>query len=218
MPESRSLRRLDEQMAELDPDSLRYKVLASAKQFKSSWIELGQMLFTVWKDRHWRGWGYLEFESYCLKEIGIREATARKLLHSYHFLEQEEPGFLEQQRETDEPQTPCPSYDAVYVLRSAKSAANTKKLPETEYTKLRTKVLERAEEASEVRKELRMMQERLAPEDPEEAREKRRATSLRRLVTNLKTAESVAEAERLIPPPLLKELKALVTKLETLLP
>ncbi len=215
MPESRSLHRIEAQMAELDPESLRYKVLESAKRFKSSWIELGQMLYTVWKDRHWRGWGYLEFESYCQKEIGIREATARKLLHSYHFLEQEEPAFLQQQSRQDEPTSSCPSYDAVYLLRGAKTRAQ---LPEKEYAKLRTRVLEKAEEASGVRRELRLLQERLQPEEPEEARVKRRAASLRRIVTTLKTAESVAEADRLIPPPLLKELKALVAKLETLLP
>jgi hypothetical protein len=201
-------------MADLDPGSLRYKILESAKRFKSSWIELGQMLFTVWKDRHWRAWGYLEFESNCLKEIGIREATARKLLHSYHFLEQEEPSFLQQQREapSGEPTTPCPSYDAVYVLRSAKTRAN---LPEPEYAKLRNRVLERAEEAPVVRRELRLLQERLAPpEEPEVARAKRRTVSLRRIVTTLRTAESVAEADHLIPPPLLKEFKALIAKLE----
>ena len=214
MRDSRAVRRLEEQMATLDPESLRYKVLQSAKRFKSSWIELGQMLYTVWKDRHWRAWGYLEFESYCQKEIGIREATARKLLHSYHFLEQEEPAFLERQRQSEEPTIPCPSVDSVYVLRSAKTRAH---LPEPEYAKLRNRVLEKAEEAPAVRRELRLLQERLAPPEPEAARARQRTVSLRRIVTTLRTAEGVAEAHHLIPPPLLKEFKALIAKLEAYL-
>ncbi|MBF0216569.1 MAG: hypothetical protein HQL30_06195 [Candidatus Omnitrophica bacterium] len=62
------IRDIESKMDELDPESLRYKVLDGAREFKSSWIKLGQALYTVWKDKHFRGWGYAEFEVYTKKK------------------------------------------------------------------------------------------------------------------------------------------------------
>ena len=84
-------------MEGLEPGSFRYKVLDAAKGFKSSWIDLGQYLFSVYRDKSYREWGYLTFDAYCAKEIGIRQPTAMKLLKSYSFLEREEPSFLKRE-------------------------------------------------------------------------------------------------------------------------
>ena len=80
-------------MEDMDKNSLRYQTLQSARRFKSSWIELGQYLQTVWREKHYKNWGYMSFESYCAKEIAIKNSTALKLLRSYYFLEREEPVF-----------------------------------------------------------------------------------------------------------------------------
>src|SRR5487761_2441298 len=87
---TKSIHNLEERMGHLEPESLRYQVLDAAKSFKSSWIQLGQFLFTVYKDKLYRDWAYQTFEAYCAKEIGIRQNTAIKLLKSYSFLEKEE--------------------------------------------------------------------------------------------------------------------------------
>ena len=81
-------------MLNLEPGSFRYKVLDAARGFKSSWMELGQYLFTVYRDKLFKEWWYLTFEAYTAKEIGIKQPTAMKLLRSYSFLEKEEPVFL----------------------------------------------------------------------------------------------------------------------------
>ena len=44
-----------------------------------------------WLDKHFRTWNYLSFDTYCFKELGIRQTTASKLLKSYSFIEKEEP-------------------------------------------------------------------------------------------------------------------------------
>ena len=46
---SKSIDRIAERMDGLEPDTLRYNCLDAARRFKSSWIELGQYLFAVYK-------------------------------------------------------------------------------------------------------------------------------------------------------------------------
>ena len=83
---TKSIDRLEEKMKGLDSESLRYHILESAKNFKSSWVNLGQGLYSVWKDKLYKEWGYSTFESFSAKELGIRKQTALKLLRSYYFL------------------------------------------------------------------------------------------------------------------------------------
>ena len=75
-------------------DELRVKTVEIAKKHKSSWIELGQHLFSIYKNKLFKEWGYQAFETYCRKELGIKETTASKLLKSYSFLEKEEPRIV----------------------------------------------------------------------------------------------------------------------------
>ena len=82
---TKSIEKIERKMEEVSRDSLRYQVLKSAKAFKTSWIELGQMLYTVWKDKSYKEWGYSGFDAYTSKEIGIRGQTSFKLLKSYSF-------------------------------------------------------------------------------------------------------------------------------------
>ena len=43
-PKSKGEMVIERMMEELDPASPRYQVLATAKRFKSSWVELGEKL------------------------------------------------------------------------------------------------------------------------------------------------------------------------------
>src|SRR4030042_972155 len=116
---TRSLQEIEQRMQGVDQSSLRYKVLESVKNFKTSWIELGQALYSVWKDKLYKEWGYSTFEAYTAKEIGIKKTTAMKLLRSYYFLEKEEPAYLEKDYAEAGKVASIPSYDAVNVLRLA---------------------------------------------------------------------------------------------------
>ncbi|MFH1381247.1 MAG: hypothetical protein ABIH57_03655, partial [Candidatus Omnitrophota bacterium] len=79
---TKAIERIETKMENMDGDSVRYLVLNSAKAFKKSWITLGQALYTVWKDKLYKNWGYNTFEAYTTKETGIRKQTALKLLRS----------------------------------------------------------------------------------------------------------------------------------------
>ncbi len=154
LQKTKAIHKLEERLETLDPASLRYRVLECAKHFKSSWIQLGQHLFTVHRDKLFRDWGYLTFEAYCAKEIGIRQATALKLLRSYSFLEKEEPSFLKRETIEDLRPSRIPGYEAVNALRLAKTSG---KISEGQYEDLRETVLDEAKEDAEVKKKIRYL-------------------------------------------------------------
>lgn len=207
-----SLTRLDEKMQGLDHDSLRYHVLDDAKQFKTSWISLGRSLYTVWKDKAYKGWGYSTFETYTAKEIGIRKETALKLLRSYYFLEKEEPSLVRQDNASEPPRVAAmPSYEAVNVLRLAK---NKKEVDADSYQELRSSVLEEGKDAKEVKKELTTLIRDRREVSPEDAYKDRREAFVRRLIGTLKTLKEEASSNKLLPMPLINETAALINKLQ----
>lgn len=143
---------IQSRMEGLNPSSYRYRALDAAKHFKSSWIELGQLLFSIHRDKLFRDWGYLTFDAYCAKEVGIRRATAVKLLKSYGFLEREEPSFLKPESLEERKPDQIPSLESVNVLRLA---SENEDYPEDDYETLREAVLEKAQPEEELRKKVR---------------------------------------------------------------
>lgn len=211
MPESKTIKRLEEQMASVAPGTVRYEALEAAKRFKSSWIELGRVLWTVHREKKYREWSYLTFEGYCAKEIGIRAATAKKLLHSYYFLEREEPTLL--RNLSEEPPAQHPSVEAVNVLRLLK---NRKEVPEEGYQRVRSYVLEKGKDPAEVRREARSLIEEHRP-DGEEREQARRQAALRRMVGTMRMLRRELEVQQLAPKKLLVEIETLARKLEAIL-
>jgi len=209
--ESKAIQRLEEKMADLQPGSLRHQTLEAAKRFKASWIDLGRMLWTVYREKKFREWGYLTFEAYCAKEVGIRAATAKKLLHSYYFLEKEEPSTLK--RLTEAAPSSLPSADSVNILRLLK---NRQGVPPVDYQKVRSYVLEKGREAPEVRKEVQaLLQDKSA--DPEAVQEARTKSAVRRMIGTLRALRHQLAGAELIPKKLLDEVEGLAKKLEGLL-
>lgn len=206
---TRAIEQIEKHMDGLDQGSLRYEVLACAKQFKTYWIELGRCLCTIWKDKLYKEWGYISFEAYCAKEIGIKHTTASKLLKSYYFLEREEPEFLKPEYVEAHRPNDLPSLEAVNLLRLAKA---NKKLDESDYRTLRAKALERPHDVSEVRQALRSFVENAG--DPEELHRRRRLTSLKRLITLLRQVTKEAEFADMLPKSVLNEAARLVEKIE----
>ena len=70
---------------------LRDQILTHSKDFKTSWVKLGQSLFTVYNDKIYKLWGYEKFEYYVEKEIGISKQVAMKLLKTYYFSSMKNP-------------------------------------------------------------------------------------------------------------------------------
>ena len=203
---------MDQQYDDIDAHSLRHRVLECARDFKASWIEMGRFLYTVYKDKHYRTWVFQEFETYCLKEIGVKTQTAQKLLRSYNFLEKEEPKYVEKDSYEGEDAPRVPNYESVDVLRLAKN----NKLPEEDYTELRQKVLEEGKPVQAVRKSYREMMDAQKSESSEEIESRKKVATFRRYLTNLKTLKETFMSGDYIPKTKLAEMGRLVEQLENI--
>lgn len=192
-------------------DELRIKAVEVAKKHKSSWIELGQYLFSIYKNKLFKEWGYQAFETYCQKELSIKEATASKLIKSYAFLEKEEPRIVKPEFKDEETPKKIPGYEAVNLLRLAK---NNKNIPTHEFAELRNDVLNEGKECKEVREQVKKILQTHAPKDTSELKDQKRNSALRRLIGFLSSAKTQLEDEDLIPDYLLKQIDALKQKLE----
>jgi hypothetical protein len=112
-------RHIDNLIEQVKPGSTRYTILHSAKQFKSSWVELGQLLSEVRNARLYQEWGYTDFADYCAREIRIRRQTADKLTHAYRYLKEHNPSTIS---DPDNP-VPLPDYRSLNLLEQINSEA-----------------------------------------------------------------------------------------------
>lgn len=195
----------------MSDNELREKTLDVARRHKASWIELGQYLFSISKNKMFKGWGYLSFEAYCVKELKIREATASKLLKSYSFLEREEPRMVKAEYIREETPQKIPDYESVNLLRLAKQNKN---VPVREFAELRHAVLNEAKEAKDVRAKVKAIVEDQKPKDTPEAKEQKRSSVIKRLIGFLTGAKTQLEEEDLVPDYILKQIDSLTSKLQ----
>ncbi|MDD4954020.1 MAG: hypothetical protein PHG40_03825 [Candidatus Omnitrophica bacterium] len=209
---NRSLLDIEEKMKGLEPESLRYHILDSAKNFKTSWIELGRSLYSAWKDKLYKEWGYNNFDVYSSKEIGIRKQTALKLLRSYYFLEKEEPDYLRQGYVESTEASRVPSYESVDLLRLAKKNRN---LDSQDYAKLKKEVFQEGKDARQAKKDLTMLIRQREELEPQEAFQKKKLAVLKRFLGALKSLKQQAELEKLLPYPLIKEADELIKKIQS---
>lgn len=208
---TKSLQNIEEKMESLDVNSLRYRVLENAKNFKTSWIELGRVLYSVWKDKIYKEWGFSTFDLYTAKEIGIKKPTAMKLLRSYYFLEKEEPAYLKEDYAESTDPAKLPSYEAVDLLRKAK---DKKALDSQDYSRLKKEIFEDGKDWQTVKRGLTSLIRQREELEPEEVYKKRRIATLRRFVANLKALKQEAEISKLLPTQLIKEAQELIRKIE----
>ena len=202
-------------MENVDGSSVRYTVLQSAKLFKTSWIELGQALFSVWKDKLYREWGYSTFDAYTLKEIGIRKQTALKLLRSYYFLEKEEPQYLSRDyNEKAEPKT-LPTYEAVNELRLANKK---KEINAQEYESFKKKALESGKDAREIKKDLTTLIKERRELEPEEAWKNKKMAIIRRLLSSLKSVQREIKISKMLTPKIAEQIGNVIRSVENELP
>ena len=194
-------------------ETLRMKTAEVAKKHKASWIELGQCLFAIHKDKMYKTWGYLTFEAYCMKDLGIKQTTAAKLLKSYFFLEKEEPSMVDARPTDESAPKNFPHYESVNLLRLAKENKN---ISPSDFADLREAVLVTAKEPKEVRAQVKRMltPQEEAPKDPLEARQIRRNAAIKRAVTFLSGIKREFENGGLLPEGLLRQISDLTQKLQ----
>lgn len=190
---------------------IRDMVIESARNFKTSWVQLGQVLYSVWRDKLYCDWGFESFELYVGKEVGLQKKTAVKLLRNYFFLEKEEPKFIQQDNIQESAPNAVPNHDAVNVLRLAKAR---KELAPADYKQLKSDALENFKDASLLKKDLTAYIKRAEQESPEEARRKERVKMLKKYVNSLKNLKRDAELLKIVPEECLETTNKLIQQME----
>jgi hypothetical protein len=149
-------------MADIEPDSPRYRVLESALAFKSSWVVLGEHLADVVKSSAFKAWGYASFERYCSDELFITTSTAKKLVRSWQWIGDEAPeylppkstGDLQARKESAAlPSGDLPDLKSITVLADAKKALKEARVSEDAYLALKRAALD-GESASALKRAL----------------------------------------------------------------
>lgn len=66
--------------------TLREQAKKALQVYRCSWVKLGRLLNEVVYGGDYKEWGYDDFEIYCAKELGLKKATAQKLMISYNYM------------------------------------------------------------------------------------------------------------------------------------
>jgi hypothetical protein len=190
---------IEQLMQNLDPGSNRYRVLDSARQFKASWVDLGEQLVTVNRGNLFSEWGYSTFEEYCSREIRIRKQTAQKLTLAFGYLQQKAPNLLEQ-KET----RPAPDYRSVDLLRRAEEE---EQFSDKEFSDLSQAVLEENRSLPTIQKKFReSVQSRLSLQESEFQAAKAALSSAKRLESILVTLPDTGQEIKPLLADLIREL------------
>lgn len=208
----KSLDGIEAKLQAAEPGSLRYRILESAKHFKTSWVELAQALYSVWKDKVYKEWGYAQFDTFTSREIGIKKQTAMKLLRSYYFLEKEEPAYLRKGYAESTETAAIPTYETIDVLRQAKSK---RMLDENDYEDFKKRVFEKGKDARDLKQDLTALIRERKELMPQEAREERRAATLKRFLSVMKSLTQEIESAKFLPASVVKEAQQLLKHLES---
>ncbi len=192
-------------------DALRGQLAEHAKDFKTSWVFLGQGLYGVWRDKLFLAWGFDKFEDYVTSELGIKKPLALKLVKTYFFVEQEEPAYLKKEFSEAREAAVIPGYESLDVLRLAR---RNSQLNREDYVNLRKQVFEKGRDATAVRKDLTAIIKERKKVDPDEEREARHQASIRRFVNALKSFQKDIDALKLIEPDIAQEAVNLLAKIE----
>jgi len=200
---------MEEKMGTVKADPMRYEVLTNAKNFKTSWIELGRSLYSVWKDKLYKDWGFSTFDIYSAKEIGIRKQTAVKLLKSYYFLEKEDPQTIEKSLDENAKASSVPSYESVNLLR----LASKKEMDTEDYKGIKKKVLDEGRDPGDIRKDLTAIIRKRDELMPEEAWKNKKVSQIKRLIGLLKAVSTEIKVSKVLPVKVITDIEKLITKL-----
>lgn len=147
---------MEAQLAQLPPDSFRYGVLLNARKFKSNWLDLGEQLHQVLKNKDYEKWGYSGFETYCKNELKLKFDTVMKLIASFGYLKKHKPTLVQEPR-----QSPIPDYKGIHQLVEAEETGD---IPQEKFQELRNQVLSSSLSPLSVKKQLQVLRN----EDPKE--------------------------------------------------
>ncbi len=156
-----------------DPE--RAELIARARRFKASWVELAEGLTESKKKGSWSRWGYASFEEYAKKELHLRQETVDKLTASFLFLKKSAPSILKRDGLT----ASIPSYQAIDFLRKVEDKGD---VDDGVVREIRHKLLDEGESVAAVK---RAFQETVFPISKED-RKKRDRDGLRNVAKRLR--------------------------------
>jgi hypothetical protein len=200
-----------EKKTDMNMEVFRKELTEYAKDFKVSWVHLGQGLYGVWRDKLFHAWGYEKFEDYAVRELGLKKPLALKLVKTYFFVEQEEPVYLRKEFSEAREASVVPSMESLDVLRLARLR---KELNREDYGKLRKDIFEKGKDAALVKKDLTAMIKERKHINPDEERENRHQASVKRFLNALKLFKKDMDALKLIEPGIVDEAEELLKRLE----
>ena len=201
--QSKGEQHIEQLMQSLDPGSDRYQVLDSARQFKASWVSLGEQLVTVNRNNLFSVWGYTSFEEYCSREIRIRKQTANKLTLAFGYLQRKEPALLDRSE-----LRPTPDFRSVDLLRRAEEE---EQFSDEEYSGLRQAVIEEGRSLPTVQKKFReSVQSRQSVKESEVQAIKAALSTAKRLESILVTLPGIGQEIRPQLADLIRELGTII--------
>jgi hypothetical protein len=152
---SEKIEALLERLEKTGADPRRLDVLRCTQRFKRSWVELGQTLVEVRRDKSYESWGYEDFYAYCQGELHLKRPTVDKLTVSFSTLQRLAPAVLQ----WDGVEREVPSINAVDYFGKAVKAANAppgarkpKQPPREVIKELRQAVFDEGQPVGELRK------------------------------------------------------------------
>ncbi len=185
-------------------EGLRGQARRAARRFKGNWLELARFVSIVHERKAFRQWGFPSFESYCSRELKIRQQTAVKLLRSYLFLRKEEPVYLESAGGTAE----TPDWESVNLLRRA---ATRRKTDPEDYSRMRDDVLVSALPPPEIKERYDRF---LRPPKRDNDEERNKRIRLKRVLASLKNVRQLIGEHDLLPGAGLDPLESFIRRIE----
>ncbi len=199
-------------LTDMNPSAIRDLVQKATLDFKNSWRNLAQALYTVFNDKLYRNWGYDKFDQYTEKEVHIRKHTAMKLIRSYAFLESEEESLYiadESENKSSEDR-PSLTLEAADILRKAK-----KSLDADGYQKVKKGIIQEGKESREVKKDLSaLIMRRRKDINPEEERTKHRKITINRFLGTLRAFKNEIELLKILPGTIVEEIDHLLKSIQ----
>ena len=199
-------------LTDMNPSAIRDRVQKATLDFKNSWRNLAQALYTVFNDKLYRNWGYDKFDQYTEKEVHIRKHTAMKLIRSYAFLESEEESLYiadESENKSSEDR-PSLTLEAADILRKAK-----KSLDADGYQKVKKGIIQEGKESREVKKDLSaLIMRRRKDINPEEERTKHRKITINRFLGTLRAFKNEIELLKILPGTIVEEIDHLLKSIQ----
>ena len=191
--------------------SIREQAKAAVKNFRQSWVLVGQLLLDIAFGGDYREWGFDNFEQYCEEELKIRRRQVKKLMNSYQYLKQEKPQQLRAILNGDD--VPCPGYEVINDMRSAQGMAKTVGNYDQDAIKeVETKLFDgeiSGREATQKIREAHIAAEDINPPDPTIKQLAKITASYRKLCKEVANNERIPEEVAELMSKVLKKLQEL---------